>query len=186
MEHLNIYKGNLATFPTAVLELENLKSLQLPCHDFTAIPDDIDRLKNLETLYFDGGACGATPISYIPERIGNLQKLKNFSIGYSKKRLQLPLSFTTLQNLEYFGCYGCGIQELPKDIDKLKKLQHLTLLNMEDFRPFPESIFRLPALNDFTFYQYGKEVDPLLLAQKKQFDAWGAGIERYSFAINQN
>lgn len=182
LKHLGLYMCSLPTFPKQTLEIPTLIELNLSCNDFTNVPNDIDRLTNLEVLKFEGGACGATPIDQVPESIGNLKKLRFLNFGYTEKGLNLPSSFYNLSNLEYFECHGCGLKNLTDDLTKLKKLEYLQLTNMSTFAPLPESLFSLPNMKRFRFYQYGQKV-PGLIEQKEKVEAWGQQLEYFEFDI---
>lgn len=187
LTYLEIYYCQVPAFPRVVLEMENLIHLNLSCNAFDKIPEDIDRLKNLKSLKFDGGACGSTPIIYVPETIGNLRDLEFFSLGYTEKGIDyLPLSLFNLEQLRYLGCNGCGLKGLPEDLGKLKKLETLSLINLRNFEKFPESMFKLPKLKSFHFHQYGEPTNPELFAQKERLDNWGEKLERYNLSFLGN
>lgn len=185
LESLRLWMCELPEFPRNVLEMTNLTTLDLSCNKFTAIPDDIDRLKNLKVLDFEGGACGATPISYVPNTIGNLTLLEEFGLGYTEIPVKtLPASFYTLQNLKRFDCHGCGLTILSEEIGNLRKLEDLNLTNIDYFQEFPEAFFTLPNLKSFDFYQYSESADPELLKQEKRIKEWGKNKKEFSFWIN--
>lgn len=183
LKELSLYSCNLQTFPEEVLKLRNLEKLDLSCNKFNTIPENINQLSNLKSLDFEGGFCGATPISHIPETIGDLKLLENFSLGYTKTPIvSLPHSFYSLTNLERFECNGCGLQSLSEDLVKLKKLSSLQLTNLNFFQKFPEAIFSLSNMKYFHLYVYGR-VDQALLTQQNKLDTWGQSLEDYTFQI---
>ncbi|MFK7786593.1 MAG: leucine-rich repeat domain-containing protein [Crocinitomicaceae bacterium] len=185
LDHLSIYKCDLPNFPLEVLELKSLTELKLACNDFTRIPDGISKLSNLKILEFEGGACGATPISHVPPSIGQLKKLESFSLGYSKEPVkELPESFYSLQNLKRFSCHGCGLESLNEKVTNLKQLESLQLTNLSFFQEFPEEVFKLPNLKRFRFYQYGDSADQELLEQQARIKEWGKSLESFDFEIN--
>ncbi len=171
LEELSLYGTKLETFPMAVLTLENLKKLKLACNLFDEIPSEISKLKNLELLSFDGGGCGATPITKIPASIGELSNLKSISFGYSEKGIgYLPKSFFKLKNLEYFGCFGCGLQGFPEEMGNLTNLKRIQMMNLNSFDVFPKSFFTLPNLKSLLFVVSGEEVTDALVKQKELID----------------
>ena len=185
LEYLQLYACKMPNFPLEVLKLKKLKTLRLPCNEFTAIPKDIDRLKALQVLSFEGGACGGTPIDQIPNSIGNLSNLALFELGYSKKGIkELPESFTKLQKLRRFECNGCGLGGLPASFGQLQALESISLMNIREFRPFPESFFSLNNVKSFRYYQYYSP-DEQLLKQLPQLEAWGKDLKFYDFEISE-
>ena len=139
---------------------------------------------NLRTLDFEGGACGATPISIIPSSIGNLSKLESLSFGYTETPIEtLPESFYELSNLKYFECHGCDLTSLSEKLSQLKKLEYLQLTNISYFSEMPEALFNLPNLKSFRFYQYGPKANAELLNQEKRINVWGESLENFEFEI---
>ncbi len=181
---LDMYYCKLPDFPRGVLELDSLETLQLSCNRFDSIPEDINRLKNLKTLHFEGGACGSTPIIYVPETLGDLKKLKAFSLGYTETGLKaLPERFYELSQLETFECNGCGLPSLSEKLSQLQALESISLINMKNFEAFPEAFFELPNLKKFRFHQYGAKASPGLIEQKSRIEAWGQALESFDFAL---
>lgn len=185
LESLKLYMCNLPDFPREVLDLPSITDLNLSCNKFTTIPDDIDRLRNLKVLEFEGGACGATPISVVPSSIGNLSELEVFSLGYTDNPIkELPNSFYELSNLISFECNGCGLTSLNEDLGNFQNLEYLSLSNLNYFQQFPEALFTLPNLRSFRFYQYSKTADAGLLGQEERINEWGKSLEDFNFMIN--
>ena len=183
LEKLGLYMCKLPDFPMDVLELDHLIHLNLSCNEFTAIPSSIDRLKHLKVLEFEGGACGGTPISVIPESIGNLSNLEHLSFGYTEQGIgELPKSFTRLKQLKSFECNGCGLKRFPENIGLLDKLENLSLINLKTFETFPSSFYNLSSVKSFRFYQYSQEV-PMLIEQQAKLDNWGKQIQHYEYEI---
>lgn len=184
LELLELYGTKLEEFPKAILALKNLKVLNLACANFISIPAEISQLKKLVSLKFDGGGCGATPISEIPDTIGELTALKSISFGYTEEGLRyLPVSFFKLENLEYFGCFGCGLMGFPEEVGLLVNLKSIQMMNMNSFDVFPESLFKLPMLQKFTFLIPGGKASKALTEQKKRLNIWGADLESYQIEI---
>ncbi len=184
LKKLNLSMCELQRFPEQVLELTTLEKLNLSCNQFTTIPDNINVLSNLRSLEFEGGACGGTPISSIPETIGDLKLLEEFTLGYTKTPIKtLPASFYELENLNYFECHGCGLESLSEDLNKLGKLGALKLSNLNYFRAFPEAFFELPNLKRFYFHIYG-DAQKELFDQQMRIDEWGQTRDYYHFNIH--
>lgn len=184
LESLSLYMNDLPLFPNEILELTQLLNLNLSCQKFTEIPENISALSNLKSLEFEGGACGATPISVIPESIGELKNLEMFTLGYTKQDIEyLPASFYNLKNLTYFQCHGCGLNGMSEQIEKLTNLEVLQLTNLENFEKLPSALFRLSKMNSFRFYQYGERANEELIDQKEIIEGWGATLESFNFDI---
>jgi len=185
LEFLSLYYCELPEFPRSVLDVISLTELNLSCNKFTSIPSDIDRLINLKTLNFEGGFCGATPISKVPESIGNLVNLESFSLGFTEIPIEtLPNSFYNLKNLKRFECHGCGLTTLSEELSQLQKLESLQLTNLEYFTRLPDALFDLPKMKNFRFYLHARKVDPKLIQQKERIETWGRSFEFFSFEIN--
>jgi Leucine-rich repeat (LRR) protein len=97
VERWEFYGCHLKKFPNAILSLSNLKHLTLACDEYTEIPEEISRLTKLESLNFDGGACGSTPIQTIPKSLGQLKNLSRFtSENFVVEKSEMPEFFKKL------------------------------------------------------------------------------------------
>ncbi|HYE55999.1 MAG TPA: leucine-rich repeat domain-containing protein, partial [Chitinophagaceae bacterium] len=81
----------------------------------------IVRLKNLQSL-----SLNVNSISMLPEEIGELQSLRSLNLS-DNPGLQNIDAVTGLENMEELLLFGCGLDSLPADISKLRKLTCLGL-----------------------------------------------------------
>ena len=75
-------------------------------------------------------------ISYFPEQICSLKKLKELVLSYCDIN-KIPKEIGNLESLEYLDLRGNNIKEIPLEIMKLKYLRYLDLTenNLRDLRP---------------------------------------------------
>ena len=71
LEELQLSHCNLSMIPSAVFNLENLKSFWFTNNDLTAIPAEIGQLQNLKNCYFQGNK-----LDEIPDSIFEIPNLK--------------------------------------------------------------------------------------------------------------
>ena len=84
--------------PWTINQLRNLRELDLSqCYHLKTLPDGITSLTNLQTLRLSG----------------------RFEV--------FPVSICSLENLRRLTWSGCGWKEIPKEIEKLSNLRHLSL-----------------------------------------------------------
>ena len=97
----------------------NLRFLDLSDNQLKSVPEEIDRLQNLETLMLY-----INQIERLPESIGSLSNLDTLWIGKNQLRT-LPRGFTKLKKLEWGNRYISPIldenplQNPPLEIAKL-------------------------------------------------------------------
>ena len=81
-------KNKLTKFPDPVLQLTNLKTLNLSHNQITCIPEAIGQLSNLTQLTLFGAQ-----ITQLPEAIGQLSNLTELDLEYNQIT-QLPEAFS--------------------------------------------------------------------------------------------
>ncbi|WP_300687553.1 leucine-rich repeat domain-containing protein [Chryseobacterium sp.] len=154
-ERVNII--NIKVFPKQILSW-NVKYLNIACEeDFTHIPEEIKKLKNLETFSMSGG----TGVAVFPNGFAELQNLKEITI-YSNYIKKFPSPFLKLKNLEKLSLLCPYLESYPEDLGNLGNLKSLNLFNREYkmafvngkefyFQPLslPKSIKNLKKLENF-------------------------------------
>jgi hypothetical protein len=129
-------------FPRELLACTKLKSLELfrgiDYRGDQTIPDDIDRLKNLEEL-----SLGGLGMTTLPATIGKLKKLRVLSLVYCESLEELPDSIGDLSELEELSLGYTALESLPRTIGKLRKLKTLTL---DGITEVPAELFKAEAL----------------------------------------
>jgi len=121
--------------------LTKLKELHVKeCPALTKLPASLCDLEALETLeVYD------TALETVPDRIGNLKKLKRLVLGsWGKNALEtVPESIGDLESLHLLWLANNPLKSLPSRIGNLKKLGILSLYNTQ-LTEFPEELFNLP------------------------------------------
>ncbi|OMP29942.1 CDC27 family protein [Mangrovimonas sp. DI 80] len=141
IEHLTIYYDcKLESFPEEILELKKLKFLIInPSLSNIGLPEEIDKLRNLEYLYLGG-------IDSLPTKFGNLTHLSEFTCGYGPK--SIPKGFSNLINLR-------SLKISPKyhrnNIEEIYELPNLESLEI-DATQIDDSIVNLKKLKKLSLY----------------------------------
>lgn len=171
-EALNLNNQFLGVFPREILEgNKQLKILRLFQNSLTEIPDDIDRLENLEELYL-----GKNKLTRLPETLCNLKKLKILSVQYNDLE-SLPENLGDLENLEQLIVNQNQLKYLPESIGKLKKLQSIQV-NFNKLEELPISLY---DCHNLRFIRIGRneitEISPQIekLKQLKELSMVQAG-----------
>ncbi len=99
------------------------------------LPRDVDKLLNLEQLYFEN-----LDLDYLPDELANLTNLKGLLISNTNINT-IPNSFSHFKNLVGFTVDASPISDLPNDFFNLK-LQYFGILRTNITR-FPEEIVNL-------------------------------------------
>lgn len=127
-------------FPKAFLKIKSLISIRYTAN-LSAIPDDIGKLKNLESLEIDD-ADSLTMLSNLRQ----LKKLTFLSLCHNglnsmptglekveflllnfNKFVEIPKAFSTYKSLVYLEMYHNQVTEISTDIQFIKKLESLQL-----------------------------------------------------------
>ncbi len=120
---MGLIMGDTVNYP-ALQGLTYLKSLDVSSSSLTEFPPVIaDKYHQLEYLNLDYNSIGS-----LPENIGNLKKLKYFSLTGSSGRggFSMPSSFGDLESLEYLELSSLVFSAIPESFGKLKNLRYFS------------------------------------------------------------
>lgn len=108
----------------AVHEMEKPKRtyLNISNYQMQSLPKMIFKFNQLEVLDLD-----SNNLIYLPESIGNLNRLMVLSISGNRKLKRLPESIGNLKRLRNLDADSTGLIALPESMSKLKKLRYLNI-----------------------------------------------------------
>ncbi|WP_293153618.1 COR domain-containing protein [Microcoleus sp. bin48.metabat.b7b8b9.023] len=133
--------GNkLTEFPDVVLQLTNLKILNLSKNQITVIPEDLAQLSNLRELNLSNNQ-----ITVIPEAIAQLSNLTQLDLNFNQITV-IPEALGQLFNLTKLDLRINQIREIP---EALGQLSNLTLLHLykNQISSIPDAIAQLSNLS---------------------------------------
>ncbi len=134
------FVGNkLTKFPDVVLQLTNLKILNLSRNQITSIPEGIEVLSNLIRL-----SLSENQITAIPDAIGKLSNLRFLNLS-ENQITAIPDAISKLSNLTQLDLCSNQITAIPDAISKLSNLTQLYLSNNQ-ITKIPEAIAQLSNL----------------------------------------
>ncbi|MEG4214459.1 COR domain-containing protein [Microcoleus sp. Pol14C6] len=132
--------GNqLTEFPDVVLQLTNLKILNLSNNQITQIPEEIGQLSNLTQLDFR-----SNQITSIPDAIWQLSHLTKLDLGFNQIT-SIPEAIAQLSHLTILDLSSNRITFIPEAIGQLSNLTGLALYNNQ-ITFIPEAICQLSNL----------------------------------------
>ncbi|WP_064966589.1 leucine-rich repeat domain-containing protein [Tenacibaculum ovolyticum] len=133
-------------FPTSILQLTNLESLDLYSNRLTGdIPAEISNLTKLENLSISNNS---NITGEIPKEIGQLSNLINLSFSGLSLKGEIPSSIGQLSNLTSLSFSGLSLKgEIPSSIGNLIKLQYLQLSRSNIEGEIPSSFSKLDLLS---------------------------------------
>jgi internalin A len=132
--------GNqLTEFPDVVLQLTNLKILNLNNNQITQIPEAIGQLSNLTELHLF-----YNKITSIPETIAQLSNLKELHLFYNKIT-SIPDAIAQLSKLTWLDLSCNPIAQIPEAIGLLSNLTQLYLFKNQ-ITSIPDAIGKLSNL----------------------------------------
>ena len=131
--------NELTNFPDAILQLTNLKILNLSHNPITSIPEAIGQLSNLTELTLLD-----TQITSIPEAIGQLSNLTRLDLSYNKIT-SIPDALGQLSNLTSLSLSSNQIACIPEAIGQLSNLTELCIRSNQ-IACIPEAIGQLSKL----------------------------------------
>jgi Leucine-rich repeat (LRR) protein len=132
-------RNKLSEFPDAVLQLTNLKILNLSWNQITSIPEVIGQLSNLTQLDLHNNQ-----ITSIPEAIGQLSNLTLLSLR-DNQITSIPEAIGQLSNLTWLDLDGNQITSIPEALGQLSNLTELSLF-LNQITSIPEAIGQLSNL----------------------------------------
>jgi internalin A len=135
------FLGNkLTEFPDVVLQLTNLKILNLSKNQITVIPEDLAQLSNLRELNLSNNQ-----ITVIPEAIAQLSNLTQLDLNFNQITV-IPEALGQLFNLTKLDLRINQIREIP---EALGQLSNLTLLHLykNQISSIPDAIAQLSNLS---------------------------------------
>jgi hypothetical protein len=132
-EKRKLVGNKLTEFPDAVLQLTNLKILNLSWNQITAIPEAIGQLLNLTQLNLH-----SNQITSIPEELGQLSNLTQLDLR-SNQITSIPENLGQLSNLTQLYLGNNQITSIPEDLGQLSNLTELSLI-YNQITAIPEAI----------------------------------------------
>jgi internalin A len=138
-EKRELVRNKLTEFPDAVLQLTNLKTLNLSHNQITCIPGAIGQLSNLTLVNLS-----SNQITQIPDAIGKLSNLTWLLVS-SNQITEIPDAIGQLSHLTLLDLGGNQITSIP---DAIAQLSNLTLVNLmsNQITSIPEVIGQLSNL----------------------------------------
>ncbi len=143
VERLNLdYNGLLGELPSALGDLDELKSLSLDGNMIGGFPADIGRLTMLDSL-----SLSRNPIKRIPPIVGELQSLTYLSLNDCQLVGEIPSFLVNLGNLEELNLHRNEFSgEIPAILGNLTNLKHLRLSDNSLGGEVPASLEKLTSL----------------------------------------
>ncbi|MBD1887004.1 leucine-rich repeat domain-containing protein [Microcoleus vaginatus] len=136
--------GNkLTEFPDVVLQLTNLKILNLSGNHITAIPEAIGQLSNLTKLKLSGNQ-----ITFIPEALGQLSNLTRLDL-HKNQITSIPEALRQLSNLTQLSLGSNQITSIPEALRQLSNLTQLSL-GSNQITSIPEALRQLSNLTQLS------------------------------------
>lgn len=123
IKKLNLKNKFLVTLPNEIGKLKNLESLCLSCNNIEEIPRNVFNLKKLLELDVSN-----TYIEKIPEKIEKLSNLKMLNMGNCLIK-NIPSELFKLNHLEYLDISNNDIYKLSSKISILGNLEYLNLMD---------------------------------------------------------
>ncbi|XP_008219361.2 PREDICTED: putative disease resistance protein RGA1 [Prunus mume] len=158
VRHLNLMSTYNDSFPVSIYNnCKGLRTLVISTSELLPLPSDsFSKLKSIRTLKLNKNS-----IKEVPESIGGLVHLRYLDLSFNRELKELPDSVGNLFNLETLRLMCCyGLREVPVSIRKLVNLKHLYISGCEWLK-LPKEIGRLRNLQilDCLYLQDGGEDD---------------------------
>ena len=132
--NLSLYGTGLKYIPKEFSNLSSLSAININGSNFREFPEVICQLNNLTQLAINYS------FSYLPESIGNLQKLKKLYLP-DAALTKLPESIGSLNELEILYLGRSNLESIPSSLTKLKNLKQLDLEETPISKSIPPEIF---------------------------------------------
>jgi len=160
LKSLNISSNNLGLIPRKINRLKLLQKLWLSYNKLLFLPDSICSLKSLEQLWLDDNK-----IRWLPEMIGGLKNLHILSAHNNRLR-RLPKTFYNLKKLQNLNLTTNRLRKLPEKFSELKSLEKLSLENNKNLNISLEMIMELKLLKEISMHLKKNTNLPLNLEKK--------------------
>ncbi len=156
LEYLNISLNKLSAFPMPVTSLTKLQQLDLSLNDIHAVPAQLGNLEALVELHIDGNFFNKPDkkIKALPEEICRLKNLQTLTLKDNIIE-QLPDCFGSLSKLQKLDLRDNLLDTFPASFTQLKNLKWLDL-KANDFSELPTDFQKLTALKEVNLAMNGK------------------------------
>ncbi len=124
-----------------IIKYNHITGLDLSGNQLKGIPETIFKLKFLQKLYLDHNDIGI-----IPDELGGLIKLKEFSIRDNKVK-DFPNSIANLKSLEKIGMERNDLNQIPDILFKMDSLKYM-FFGYNNIEVIPDKIDKLKKLKD--------------------------------------
>jgi Leucine-rich repeat (LRR) protein len=119
LTHLSLIDNKLQSFPTVITHLSGLEDLAIGSNwAIKELPPEIGNLRRLKSF-----SISDTQLSSLPKEINQLQHLKKIYLWNTKFK-EFPIELTSIESLEYLSIQPCKIEAGLRDkLLKIKGLQ---------------------------------------------------------------
>ncbi|XP_008219398.1 PREDICTED: putative disease resistance protein RGA3 [Prunus mume] len=169
VRHLNLMSTYNDSFPVSIYNnCKGLRTLVISTSKLLPLPSDsFSKLKSIRTLKFNKNSIKEVPESIgglvhlryldlsfnrelkeLPDSVGNLFNLETLRLMYCQGLREVPVSLRKLVNLKHLYIEGCERLKLPKEIGRLRNLQILDCLYLQDGGEDDDGIFKLGDLGN--------------------------------------
>jgi Leucine-rich repeat (LRR) protein len=155
---LNLSWNQITAIPEAIGQLSNLTQLDLLSNQITSIPQDLGQLSNLTELYLSWNQ-----ITSIPQDLGQLSNLTQLDLS-NNQITSIPEELAQLSNLTQLYLRGNRITQIPKELGQLSNLTQLDLSNNQ-ITSIPEELAQLSNLTGLELWNNQITSIPEELAQ---------------------
>ena len=142
LTHLKLYSCGLNSFPSIICDLKSLKEIIITEFYFTNIPNNINKLTNLETLTL---LCGLNCAKF-PRAIYDIGNLKRLTIN-DWNIVTIPNKICKLQKLEYLSMERNKLNTFPLSIVNMPKLKTI-IITGNKFTIFPDAFQQMVLTSD--------------------------------------